>query len=153
MYEVDRRYLLSALGSLTAAGVLPWRASAAEVRPRNLIEAPRFQASVTVDYKRQLTQDWDGHFSLTATGRSKVYSQPAGNDPPFQDERYKEEGFTSLGTRISATRIDNGLELALFVRNLTDERHSDAASPVSAGYLFKALNEPRTVGFELTLRR
>ncbi len=42
MYEVDRRYLLSALGSLAAAGVLPWRASAAEVRPRNLIEAPRF---------------------------------------------------------------------------------------------------------------
>ena len=24
MYEVDRRYLLSALGSLTAAGLLPW---------------------------------------------------------------------------------------------------------------------------------
>ncbi len=42
MYEVDRRYLLSALGILTASGILPWRASAAEMRPRNLIDAPRF---------------------------------------------------------------------------------------------------------------
>ncbi|RZM34000.1 MAG: alkaline phosphatase, partial [Sphingomonas sp.] len=42
MYEVDRRYLLSALGSLTAAGLLPWRATAAEIRPRNLIADPRF---------------------------------------------------------------------------------------------------------------
>ena len=45
MYEVDRRYLLSALGSLTATGLMPWRAGAAESRPRNLIEDPRFPTS------------------------------------------------------------------------------------------------------------
>ena len=58
MYEVDRRYLLSARGSLTAAGLLPWRAGAAEVRPRNLIEDPRFPTQPSPRPRPAWTPRW-----------------------------------------------------------------------------------------------
>ncbi|MBP7334292.1 TonB-dependent receptor [Niveispirillum sp.] len=117
-----------------------------------LVEAPRFQGSLALDYRHQMTEDFDGRISLTATNRSKVYSQPGSTVAPFNDGRYLQDGYTSVGMRLALERRDEGLELALWVRNLTDERHADGASPVAAGYLFKGLNEPRTIGVDLTLR-
>lgn len=117
-----------------------------------LIEAPRFQASATLDYRRQVTDNFDGRASITVSGRSKVYSQPGSTVAPFNDGRYLEDGYASVGMRLALERRDNGIEVAFWVRNLTDERHADAASPVAAGYLFKGLNEPRTFGVDLTFR-
>jgi hypothetical protein len=44
------------------------------------------------------------------------------------------------------------VELALFVKNLTGEIHVDGAAEASSGVFFQTLNEPRTIGLELTIR-
>lgn len=118
-----------------------------------LIEAPRFQGSVVVDYKREITGDWDGHAAASYTYRSHVFSQPSDNHAPVFDDRYLENGFADVGLRISALNRKRDYEIALFIDNLTNERHVDGAAPDTAGYLLKELSVPRTIGVEFTLRR
>ncbi len=117
-----------------------------------LPEAPRFQGSLTVDYKHELTSQWDGEFSTTYKTRTHVYSQPANNHSPYTGDLGVENGFADVSMRLAVTNRPGTLELALFAKNVTGETHVDGAAQASAGFFFHTLNEPRTVGIELTLR-
>lgn len=118
-----------------------------------LIEAPRFQGSLVIDYERQLTSRLDGNIAINYAYRSHVYSQPSNNRAPFFDERYRETGYGSVGARVAVVDRERDLEVAVFARNLFDETHIDGAAPNAAGFLIRQLSEPRTLGVELTIRR
>jgi len=117
-----------------------------------LPEAPHFQASVTVDYKHQLTEQFDGDISATYTTRTSVYSQPADTIAPYTGVKDLEDGYGDVTLRVAAINKPGNLEFAVFVKNLTGEIHVDGAAEASSGTFFQTLNEPRTIGVELTVR-
>ncbi|MGH6911822.1 MAG: TonB-dependent receptor, partial [Phenylobacterium sp.] len=110
-----------------------------------LIEAPRFQGSLTSTYKWQLNSKIDGNASLSYTYRSRTYSDPS-NGPDFT-----QKGFATVAARLAFANT-SGEELAFFARNLFDAKYIEARGRSGAAVPFITYNQPRTLGIELTLR-
>lgn len=68
-------------------------------------------------------------------------------------ERHKQEGYWLLNARLAFQTMDGSLELAGWVRNLTDERYLiEAADASDFGFDLLAFGDPRTYGLTVTYR-
>ncbi|MGH6911323.1 MAG: TonB-dependent receptor, partial [Phenylobacterium sp.] len=94
-----------------------------------LIEAPRFQASLTAVYNWAVTDKLDGNASLSYVYKGKTYSDPSnGND-------FRQSPYANVSARV-ALASHSGTEIALFARNLLDETHIEGAGRSGAAVPF-----------------
>lgn len=63
-------------------------------------------------------------------------------------------GWESLGARLTYATADDGLNLSLFARNITDDRYYAHSLPIGTAFtITTGPNRPRTFGIELSVRR
>jgi iron complex outermembrane receptor protein len=110
-----------------------------------LIEAPRFQASLTPIYNWQLTEKIDASASLSYVYKGHTYSDPSNVAASLQG------AYADVSARLAFAN-HSGAEVAFFARNLFDEIHVEGASLSGAAVPFHTFNAPRMFGVELTLR-
>ncbi|WP_185964979.1 TonB-dependent receptor [Glacieibacterium frigidum] len=111
-----------------------------------LIEAPKFTASATASYKFDLSDRHYADTSLTYTYRGKSFSDPSNSATFLQDKSNLVNGRIGIGA--SSGRYEAGV----FVKNLFDTKFVQGAGTSGLGFAYQALNEPRVVGVEFTIR-
>jgi hypothetical protein len=107
-------------------------------------DVPEWNAFVSVNYDRTLQNGWDFYTYL-----DWQFTDSAGTAFSKESAGYAERmAYTSSNLRMAMQK--DGLEFALFVRNITNEI-SDQGVHVSEGDVpFSITTRPRTIGLEAT---
>ncbi len=111
--------------------------------------APKWSGIVGAKYNRSVSDVLDVSFDLNAQFRTKEYLNDALSFP-----MQFSPGFVKLNARLALADMDRGIEVAVFARNLTDERVVSYAVPIAlSGAFYTVLDPPRTIGLELKVKR
>jgi iron complex outermembrane receptor protein len=110
-----------------------------------LVNAPEFSATAGLSYTHPLGDAGSLRALLDGSYQSRVYFTPA-NDP-----LYGESDVTMLNARLAWARSDGRIEVALWGKNLTDERWVNFIAPVITMDQLN-YNDPQTYGIELSYR-
>jgi iron complex outermembrane receptor protein len=127
-----------------------------DVSTLDLRRAPKYQASVTVDYSKPLANGVID-FSTTLRFVSKYQTCVIPNRPVVlgavrNDDRCQTRDREDLAAQLSYTfNVAQGREIrvAVFGRNLTDFRDIGATLPVAGLFTFSGARPPRTYGAEV----
>lgn len=112
-----------------------------------MIEAPRWTASGTAAYAFDVNDKVRASASFTYTYKSSTFSDPSNQARYHQDAQHLLNGEIGLGF------ADDALHVAIFGRNLANVTFREAAFATGLGYSYVTLNQPRTLGVELRLKR
>ena len=103
--------------------------------------APDTSATLGGRYDFALSADADAHISLHAKYRSRYYLDPEGLSSRMQ------KGFTTLQAEAGVRFADQGLDVTLWVRNLTDEDYALSGYGFIGYDTFRS--DPRTYGIRI----
>lgn len=108
-----------------------------------LVNAPDFAASAGVTYTQPLANDGSLRAMVYGSYQSQVYFTPA------EQKLYGQDPVAMLNARLAWAPSSQGFELALWGRNLTDERWVSFIAPVITLDQLN-YNDPRTYGIEVS---
>jgi iron complex outermembrane receptor protein len=103
--------------------------------------APDTSATLGGRYDFALSADADAHISLHAKYRSRYYLDPEGLSSRMQ------KGFTTLQAEAGVRFADQGLDVTLWARNLTDEDYALSGYGFIGYDTFRS--DPRTYGIRI----
>ncbi len=105
-----------------------------------LDKAPTWQLNGRIAYDWALSADWQARASVNGTWQSRIFFGPVNEAPLTRDP------VGTLDAEVGVART-NGIDISVWVRNLTDERYlQDVIDVSSLGSFGLFYNEPRTFG-------
>ncbi|MEZ5927867.1 MAG: TonB-dependent receptor [Parvularculaceae bacterium] len=117
-----------------------------DVSGNRLTRAPEFQAFATAKYEREFGS-LTASLSATYRRQSSVFFLETNQDTPT----FRNSGWHEIDLSATISRQDSHWELALYAKNLTDNRHITAVTALG-GFPNASINAPRRWGVEGTLR-
>ncbi|HEX7373918.1 MAG TPA: TonB-dependent receptor [Steroidobacteraceae bacterium] len=108
-----------------------------------LVNAPDFSATAGLNYTQPLGGAGALRATLEGSYQSQIYFTPA------NDRLYGQDSFTILNARLAWTPASEGFEIALWGKNLTDERWVNFIAPVITMDQLN-YNDPQTYGIEFS---
>lgn len=116
------------------------------VAGNSLTRAPKWQFNAGADYK------WPASFGEVDFSADYRYESSVFYSETNQDTNaFKAKAWGEFDLRTGLTSNDGNWELAIFGRNLLDDRHITQVAPYN-GFPIAALNQPRTIGISVTAR-
>jgi len=110
--------------------------------------APEWSGTLAADYSLMVTDGLELRTHVDVNYKGEMYLDGDLDSNSLQD------GYVKVNARVALSSLDDSWEVALYVRNLTDETtHSFISdSPLGAGIFFGTVEEPRIVGLHGSYR-
>ena len=126
-------------------------ASGGDLSGNRLPRAPKHKLNLALQYERPLVPGWQVLARVDWSYSSSFFFDPRNRTFPAEGDR--QGAYDLLDARIALTRSDDRLELALWGKNLTDERYKTyigVFAPLNQAFV--TFGVPRTYGATLTWR-